>query len=59
MTHGAVIAREYALPAVVGVKNATKMINDGQRISPKYNMVIRCQLAKLAGFLLTIEDCKG
>ncbi|HLV09101.1 MAG TPA: phosphoenolpyruvate synthase [Halanaerobiales bacterium] len=32
MTHGAVIAREYGLPAVVGVKNATKMIKDGQRI---------------------------
>lgn len=32
MTHGAVIAREYGLPAVVGVENATKLINDGQRI---------------------------
>ncbi|MCP1123811.1 phosphoenolpyruvate synthase [Bacillus sp. 3103sda1] len=32
MTHGAVIAREYGLPAVVGVENATKMIKDGQRI---------------------------
>ena len=32
MTHGAVIAREYGLPAVVGVKNATKIIKDGQRI---------------------------
>ncbi len=32
MTHGAVIAREYGLPAVVGVENATKRINDGQRI---------------------------
>ncbi|WP_163528071.1 phosphoenolpyruvate synthase [Halobacillus ihumii] len=32
MTHGAVIAREYGLPAVVGVENATKMIRDGQRI---------------------------
>lgn len=32
MTHGAVIAREYGLPAVVGVENATKVIKDGQRI---------------------------
>ena len=32
MTHGAVIAREYGLPAVVGVENATRLIKDGQRI---------------------------
>jgi rifampicin phosphotransferase len=32
MTHGAVIAREYGLPAVVGVDRATKLIKDGQRI---------------------------
>ncbi|HTJ41755.1 MAG TPA: phosphoenolpyruvate synthase [Kofleriaceae bacterium] len=32
MTHGAVIAREYALPAVVGVERATERIRDGQRI---------------------------
>jgi len=32
MTHGAVIAREYGLPAVVGVENATNRIKDGQRI---------------------------
>ncbi|MDM5332177.1 phosphoenolpyruvate synthase [Ureibacillus composti] len=32
MTHGAVIAREYGLPAVVGVVNATNLIKDGQRI---------------------------
>ncbi len=32
MTHGAVIAREYGLPAVVGVESATKLIQDGQRI---------------------------
>jgi pyruvate,water dikinase len=32
MTHGAVIAREYGLPAVVGVENATHLIQDGQRI---------------------------
>ncbi|MGW3409632.1 rifamycin-inactivating phosphotransferase [Streptomyces sp. NPDC000888] len=32
MTHGAVIAREYGLPAVVGVEQATRLILDGQRI---------------------------
>jgi pyruvate,water dikinase len=32
MTHGAVIAREYGLPAVVGVEQATNLIRDGQRI---------------------------
>lgn len=32
MTHGAVIAREYGLPAVVGIENATKLIKDGQHI---------------------------
>ncbi|GIF62702.1 putative phosphoenolpyruvate synthase [Asanoa ishikariensis] len=32
MTHGAVIAREYGLPAVVGVPGATRLIADGQRI---------------------------
>jgi pyruvate,water dikinase len=32
MTHGAVIAREYGLPAIVGVEEATRLIRDGQRI---------------------------
>jgi len=32
MTHGAVIAREYGLPAVVGVEHATRLIQDGQRV---------------------------
>ncbi len=31
-THGAVITREYGLPAVIGVENATNLIKDGQRI---------------------------
>jgi pyruvate,water dikinase len=31
-THGAVITREYGLPGVVGVENATKLIKDGQKI---------------------------
>jgi len=32
MTHGSVVAREYGIPAVVGVPDATKTIRTGQRI---------------------------
>ncbi|MDT8903994.1 rifamycin-inactivating phosphotransferase [Anaeroselena agilis] len=32
MTHGAVVAREYGIPAVVGVDEATEKIHDGDRI---------------------------
>ncbi len=32
MTHGAVIAREYGLPTVVGVEQATRLIRDRQQI---------------------------
>lgn len=32
MTHGAVVTREYGIPGVVGVENATKLIKNGQRI---------------------------
>lgn len=32
MTHGAVVAREYGIPAVVGVDNATRKIQDGLKI---------------------------
>ncbi|MFS8512374.1 MAG: phosphoenolpyruvate synthase, partial [Planifilum fulgidum] len=32
MTHGSVVAREYGIPAVVGVDDATRKIRDGQRI---------------------------
>lgn len=32
MTHGAVVAREYGIPAVVGVDDATRKIRDGERI---------------------------
>ena len=33
MSHGAVIARELALPAIVSVKDCTKVIKSGQRIA--------------------------
>jgi pyruvate,water dikinase len=32
MTHGAVVAREYGIPAVVGVHQATSELRDGERI---------------------------
>src|SRR4030095_9337277 len=32
MTHGSVVAREYGIPAVVGVHQATMRLKDGQRI---------------------------
>ncbi|AKB32011.1 Phosphoenolpyruvate synthase [Methanosarcina siciliae HI350] len=32
MTHGSVIAREYGIPAVVGIENVTKILKDGQYV---------------------------
>lgn len=32
MTHGSVVAREYGIPAVVGVSSATQRIRSGQRL---------------------------
>ncbi|MCF6409763.1 phosphoenolpyruvate synthase [Pseudalkalibacillus salsuginis] len=32
MTHGSVVAREYGIPAVVGIDGATQKIKNGQRI---------------------------
>jgi len=32
MTHGSVVAREYGIPAVVGVHQATTRLKTGQRI---------------------------
>ena len=32
MSHGAVVAREYGIPAVVGVPDATERVRDGQEI---------------------------
>ena len=33
LSHGVIIAREYGIPAVVGVKNATRIIKTGQTIT--------------------------
>ena len=32
MTHGSVVAREYGIPAVVGVTGATVRLRTGQRV---------------------------
>ncbi len=32
LTHGAVVAREYGIPAVVGVRNATTLLKTGQKV---------------------------
>jgi pyruvate,water dikinase len=32
-SHGAVVAREYGIPAVVGVPDATVLLSSGQRIT--------------------------
>jgi pyruvate,water dikinase len=32
MTHGAIVAREYGIPAVVGVSQATEVLQNGQGI---------------------------
>jgi phosphoenolpyruvate synthase/pyruvate phosphate dikinase len=33
MSHGAIVAREYGIPAVVGVPDATERVETGQRIT--------------------------
>jgi phosphoenolpyruvate-protein kinase (PTS system EI component) len=33
LSHSAIVAREYGLPAVVNVKNATRLIQDGQPVA--------------------------
>ncbi|MBC8120478.1 MAG: hypothetical protein H7Y22_01425, partial [Gemmatimonadaceae bacterium] len=32
LSHGAIIAREYNLPAVMNVTGATQLLQDGQRV---------------------------
>jgi pyruvate,water dikinase len=32
LSHGAIIAREYGIPAVMDVHNATWLLQDGQRV---------------------------
>ena len=46
LTHGTVVAREYGIPSVVGVSEATKRIKTGQKIRVDGN----------AGFVMIIEE---
>ncbi|HCF28878.1 MAG TPA: pyruvate phosphate dikinase PEP/pyruvate-binding protein, partial [Cyanobacteria bacterium UBA11049] len=32
LSHGAIVAREYGIPAVMDVDNATQVLQDGQRV---------------------------
>jgi pyruvate,water dikinase len=32
LSHGAIVAREYGIPAVMNVPNATNLLKDGQRV---------------------------
>jgi pyruvate,water dikinase len=33
LSHGAIVAREYGIPAVMSVTGATRLLQDGQRIT--------------------------
>lgn len=46
LTHGTVVAREYGIPAVVGITDATKIIKTGQKIRVDGN----------AGFVMIVEE---
>jgi phosphoenolpyruvate synthase/pyruvate phosphate dikinase len=45
LTHGTVVAREYGMPAVVGITDATKLIKTGQKIRVDGN----------SGFVIIVE----
>jgi rifampicin phosphotransferase len=46
LTHGTVVAREYGMPAVVGITDATKRIKTGQKIRVDGN----------AGYVVIVEE---
>src|SRR5581483_2112878 len=33
LSHGAIVAREYGIPAVMAVQNAVQLLRDGQRVT--------------------------
>jgi rifampicin phosphotransferase len=49
MTHGSVVAREYGIPAVVGVHEATTRLKNGQRI----------RIDGTAGKIILLEESKA
>jgi predicted kinase len=58
MSHGAVVAREYGIPAVVGVPDATRRISTGERItvdgsagSPPGRRAVRERAATVNAFI--------
>lgn len=40
LSHGAIVAREYGIPAVLGIKNATNLFKNGQKITVDGNQGI-------------------
>ncbi|MGB8450919.1 MAG: PEP-utilizing enzyme [Anaerocolumna sp.] len=32
VSHGGIVAREYGIPAVVGIKSASSLLKDGQKV---------------------------
>ena len=32
LSHGAVVAREYKLPGIAGMRGATRILNNGERV---------------------------
>jgi pyruvate,water dikinase len=46
LSHGAIIAREYGIPAVMDVHNATYLLQDGQQV-------------RIDGYKGTVEILKG
>jgi phosphohistidine swiveling domain-containing protein len=43
LSHGAIVAREFGIPAIVGVKNITKELSDGQVVTVNGNTgIIEC-----------------
>lgn len=46
ISHGAVVAREYGLPCIVGATNATKIIKDGEQILMDANAGVIVKLGK-------------
>jgi len=43
LSHGAIVAREFGIPAIVGVENITKLLKDGQKIHLNaYHGTITC-----------------
>ncbi|MFZ4713832.1 MAG: PEP/pyruvate-binding domain-containing protein [Bacteriovoracaceae bacterium] len=43
LSHGAIVAREFGIPAIVGVENVTTILKDGQKIHLNaYNGTIKC-----------------